>query len=400
VVLDEAIRLLKGGEDGVREWNQRRARGEEMPTLSAADLRGTGLRGANLSRANLHGAALREVVLREADLSEADLSRADLRGADLRGADFSRTALRGADLRGAVLRNAVLRRADLVGAVLRRADLVGAVLRRADLRGADLSGAVLRVAVLSRADLSDARCLSTVFGYLDLSEVRGLESIRHEGPSAVDVDTLRRSRGLIPEAFLRGCGFTPWEVLAADLYRTDLAPPGLADLQYRIFDAWTKGRSLISGCFLSHSWKDSRFADALCDRLMAEGVNVWLDRRDMVAGTIQEQLWRAIQLHHVVILVLSNDSVQSDWVENELDMARRKEKAEKRAVLCPICLDDSWKAKVAAEDGAGDPFRGLWRTLTGKFIVDFTGWEARSFDGAFQKLLRGLKTNYGPPSPA
>src|SRR5262249_39720121 len=148
-------------------------------------------------------------------------------------------------------------------------------------------------------------------------------------------------------------------------------------------------------CFLSHSWKDSAFVDTLRDRLMAEGVNVWLDRRDMVAGTIQDQLWRAIQLHHVVILVLSEHSVESDWVENELDMARQKEKSEKRSVLCPVSLDDTWKAKVAAEDGPGDPFRGLWRTLTGKYIVDFTGWESGTFDGAFQKLLRGLKTNYG-----
>jgi hypothetical protein len=210
------------------------------------------------------------------------------------------------------------------------------------------------------------------------------------------VDTLARSRGRIPEAFLRGCGFTPWEALAANLYRTDLTPPGLAELQYRIFDAWTKGRSLINGCFLSHSWKDSRFVDTLRDRLIAEGVNAWLDRHDMVAGTIQDQLWRAIQVHHVVILVLSADSVKSDWVENELDMARQKERDEGRAVLCPIALDDAWKAKVDAKGSPGNSFRGLWRTLTGKLIVDFSGWETRAFDGAFQKLVRGLKTNYGP----
>jgi hypothetical protein len=30
---DEAIKLLTGGPDGVREWNQRRERNERMPKL-------------------------------------------------------------------------------------------------------------------------------------------------------------------------------------------------------------------------------------------------------------------------------------------------------------------------------------------------------------------------------
>ena len=37
------------------------------------------------------------------------------------------------------------------------------------------------------------------------------------------------------------------------------------------------------------------FVDMLRDRLMAEGVNVWLDRHDMIAGTMQDRVWRAIQ---------------------------------------------------------------------------------------------------------
>jgi hypothetical protein len=87
-------------------------------------------------------------------------------------------------------------------------------------------------------------------------------------------------------------------------------------------------------------------------------------------------------------------STESDWVENELDLARAKEKAEKRAVLCPIALDNAWEAKVAAKDNPGDPSRPLWRTLTQKLVVDFS--KGGGFGEAFQKLLRGLKVNYGP----
>jgi hypothetical protein len=226
--------------------------------------------------------------------------------------------------------------------------------------------------------------------------VKGLESIRHEGPSTVGVDTLVRSRGRIPEAFLRGCGLMPWEALSAELYHPELTPPELAELWGRIFKARTEGRSMISGCFISYSWEDQKFVDKLYGRLRNEGINVWLDRHDMVAGTIQDQVWRAIQVHHVVIIVLSKASVESDWVENELDMARRKEKDEKRAVLCPIALDDAWKAKVEAKDTPGDPSRALWRTLQQKLAVDFSGWKTKAFRGSFEKLLQGLKLHYGP----
>ena len=77
-------------------------------------------------------------------------------------------------------------------------------------------------------------------------------------------------------------------------------------------------------------------------------------------------------------------------------MARAKEKAGGRAVLCPVALDESWKRKIDATGQPGDPSRALWRTLTQKLIVDFSGWKSDDFDRAFQKLLTGLKVNYGP----
>ena len=79
--LDEALELLKGGEDGVREWNRRRDEGEEIPSLREtdlhdADLRHANLRNAHLQRADLSGAKLRGGDLFNASLSDANLSKA------------------------------------------------------------------------------------------------------------------------------------------------------------------------------------------------------------------------------------------------------------------------------------------------------------------------------------
>ena len=172
---DEALKLLKGGEEGIREWNERRRTGEAIPDLS----------GANLRLAHLRSADLRGADLRSADLIGANLSYADSY-ADPRGAYFAA--------------------ADLIHAYLSGANLSGANLSLADLSYADLSGANLSYADLIGANLGDALCNTTIFADVDLSEVRGLDSIKHRGPSTIGIDTLFRSQGNIPEAFLRGCG--------------------------------------------------------------------------------------------------------------------------------------------------------------------------------------------------
>ena len=66
---DEALKLLRGGPEGIAEWNQRRTTGEMIPDLSGAILNGTNLSEANLNGitltgANLNGAILRATYLR------------------------------------------------------------------------------------------------------------------------------------------------------------------------------------------------------------------------------------------------------------------------------------------------------------------------------------------------
>ena len=50
---DEALKLLRGGEDGVSEWNRQRDEGEEIPSLNGANFRHADLRHAILSSAIL-----------------------------------------------------------------------------------------------------------------------------------------------------------------------------------------------------------------------------------------------------------------------------------------------------------------------------------------------------------
>jgi len=156
---DEALKLLKGGEKGIREWNARRQADEAIPDLTHADLS-----GAILSRANLSGAILSGASLSKANLSGAILRFANLGNADLR-ANLFRAILSNANLSGAILIEATLIRADLSYAILRGADLRGANLRGANLSSANLTEAILIRAMMVDVDLRGAKlCDCRIFG--------------------------------------------------------------------------------------------------------------------------------------------------------------------------------------------------------------------------------------------
>ncbi|MGA2601256.1 MAG: pentapeptide repeat-containing protein, partial [Bryobacteraceae bacterium] len=80
-----------------------------------------------------------------------------------------------------------------------------------DLGGADLRGADLSEARLTDAGLRGAQFTRALFGWtilsgLDLREAKGLETVIHQGPSTIGIDTVVASNGEIPEIFLRGAG--------------------------------------------------------------------------------------------------------------------------------------------------------------------------------------------------
>jgi hypothetical protein len=377
---EEHLKILK---QGVEAWNRWR---EENPTvwpdLSRMDLSRTPLSQADLSRTDLS----------EAHLTWADLSRANLSGANLMQADLSGANLSEVDLNGTELFRADLVQADLRGANLRGADFRGADLRGANLRGADLSWGDLRQADLSGAnlrgtDLSMATVGTTTFANLDLTTVKGLEAMRHIGPSTIGIDTLARSRGQIPEAFLRGCGLSDWEIEATRLYQPDLSSQKISDILYRIHDLRAQQAIQVNSLFISYSRANGPFVERLEGTLNEKGVRFWRDVHDATAGRLEKQIDRAMRLNPTVLLVLSADSVQSDWVEHEARLARELEKELGRDVLCPVALDDAWKTCRWPER--------LREQIMEYNILDFSAWQDEAFFRRMSgKLVEGLDLFY------
>jgi hypothetical protein len=237
-------------------------------------------------------------------------------------------------------------RPDLSHADLRSANLITANLTNANLNGADMTGALL---------------LWTVFGNVDLTSVIGLETCIHLGPSIIDHRTLERSKSL-PLAFLRGVGL----------------PDNLIEYLPSLLNRAIQHYS----CFISYSTKDQEFAERLHADLQNRGVRCWFAPHDLRIGDkILDQIDTAIRLRDKVLLILSEHSITSDWVEDEVTAGFEEERKRGQIVLFPVRLDE----RVMETDEA-------WAAkLRARLIGDFRRWkDLDAYKESFERVLRDL----------
>ena len=309
------------------------------------------------SRSHRSRSQRRQAQRRQAQLSRPQQSRPSR-------ADLSRAVLSGATLIAATLSGAVLS-----GAILSGADLYRATLIAANLSDADLIRANLSQANLSQANLSQAHIGWTIFSNLDLRTVKGLETLIHDGPSTIGTDTLMRSEGDLPEVFLRKAGLS-------DIFITSVRSLAQHPNEYYT-------------CFISYSSKDQEFAERLYADLQQKGVRCWFAPKDLKIG---EKFWHrideSIRLYDKLLVVLSEHSVNSVWVENEVMAALEKEQHYNELVLFPIKLDEEVMHTNL-------PWAATMRRT--RHIGDFTHWKQHDeYQKALTRLLRDLQPDLPP----
>jgi len=121
--------------------------------------------------------------------------------------------------------------------------------------------------------------------------------------------------------------------------------------------------------FISYSSKDKDFAEKLANDLMEKKVGVWFDEWEIRVGdSLIEKIGREIRENDYLIVVLSPNSVASEWVKKELAEAMQREISEKRVVVLSVLYRQCQLP----------PF------LKDKRYADF----ATSYESGFNELLR------------
>lgn len=132
--------------------------------------------------------------------------------------------------------------------------------------------------------------------------------------------------------------------------------------------------------------------------MRAEHMRVWFAPEDIKGGRkLHEQIDQAIQLHDRLLLILSEHSMQSEWVMSEIRRARRTEIEENRRKLFPIALIDFDKVKSWRCFDA-DIGKDLAIEVREYYIPDFSNWKDHdAFEAAFAKLVCDLKAEETEP---
>jgi hypothetical protein len=341
-------RLVK---HGTIRWNEWRYKKRERLDLFDAFLEGKDLANIHLDGARIADSDLSKANLTGAFFADADIETTNMRGADLTKANLDAVTITDSDFFEANLTDATMVLAHIFSSNFSNAKLIGTDLTLTMLDGVDLRG----------TDFSGAMIQGTVFLGVDLSGVVGLEDCEHGGPSALDQLTLQKS-GNLPLSFLRGVGFS------------DALIEYLPSLLNRAIQNYS--------CFISYSTKDQEFAERLHSDLQSKGIRCWFAPHDMPIGSkIRDEIDASIRIHDKLLLILSENSIRSDWVEEEVTKALEEEHKRMQTVLFPIRLDDEVMETKEA-----------WAaTLRSRNIGDFIHWKDHDAYGrSFEKMLKAL----------
>lgn len=129
----------------------------------------------------------------------------------------------------------------------------------------------------------------------------------------------------------------------------------------------------MSSIFLAHSSKDNRFARRLAKDLRKRHIYVWIDEAEILVGdSLIAKLEEGIRTTEYLGVILSPNSIQSEWVRREVEIALNEEICGKRVKVLPILH----------EQCPIPPF------LSGKLWADFSN--PRAYSKGLETLMRRI----------
>jgi len=131
----------------------------------------------------------------------------------------------------------------------------------------------------------------------------------------------------------------------------------------------------MSDIFISYEKSDLRYAEMLAHSFGVCGWTTFWDRTIPAGSAWRKTIGRELDSARCVVVLWSKASLDSDWVHEEADDARR------RGILVPVLIED-----IQAPIG--------FRTIQAGNLVNWDGTESTR---AFRRLVTDIAVKIGPP---
>jgi hypothetical protein len=93
--------------------------------------------------------------------------------------------------------------------------------------------------------------------------------------------------------------------------------------------------------FISYSRQDSKFVDTLATNLVMRRHHIWLDRWELNVGdSLIEKIQGALTESDAMLIILSKNSLASEWCKKELNAGLVRELEERKVLVIPCVIDD------------------------------------------------------------
>ncbi len=91
--------------------------------------------------------------------------------------------------------------------------------------------------------------------------------------------------------------------------------------------------------FISYSSKNQAVADMLVNIAEENGISCWIASSSIEAGSYAKQIVQGIKAAHIFVVIVSNDSMESPHVKNELDIATGR--ISEGLIIMPFQIDNT-----------------------------------------------------------
>lgn len=137
---------------------------------------------------------------------------------------------------------------------------------------------------------------------------------------------------------------------------------------------------MIGQVFLSYSRKDEESMSLIAKYLRAQKIKVWVDNEKLIPGTPiwEDEIEKAIKNASAIVVVLSPDSKNSEWVKREMTMADQNQKR-----VFPILIRGDEKNSISL------------RLINRQFVDLRENWEEgmKSLSNALSFYISELSSN-------